>query len=115
MNSLIHTTIEPLIREKIFNNEEEALQEILREYIIRQILNLQKEIKRFEKKYGMRFERFKSYLHERSVLLQSDTLSGDERRVLGQAIMQEENDFLDWKANQEILDSWIGIRKEVKV
>ncbi|MEA2014437.1 MAG: hypothetical protein U9N38_03925 [Thermodesulfobacteriota bacterium] len=34
------------------------------------------------------------------------------RQKLGQAIMQEEDDWLDWKAAQEMLKSWIGVRKE---
>ena len=114
MSSSVNTTIEPLIREKIFNSEEEAIRELLREYILRQISRLRQEINRFERKYSMRYEQFRDYLHERSVLLKSGTLSAEERRTLGQAIMQEEDDCLDWKANQEMLDSWIGIRKEVK-
>ena len=33
--------------------------------------------------------------------------------TLGQAIMQNEDDWLDWKAAQEMLESWIGVRREV--
>ncbi len=61
----------------------------------------------------MRFEQFSDYVHERSVLLKSGDLSTEQRRTLGQAIMQEEDDWLDWKASQEMVESWIGIRKEV--
>ena len=28
---------------------------------------------------------------------------------LGKAVMGEEDDWLDWKAAQEILESWLGI------
>lgn len=115
MIATISTTIEPLIRRKIFNTEEEAIRELLREYILKQIATLRREVGRFERKYGMRFEQFSDYLHERSVLLESGDLSAEQRKTLGQAIMQEEDDSLDWKAAQEMLESWIGIRKEVTV
>jgi len=33
--------------------------------------------------------------------------------VRGTAIMQEEDDWLDWKAAEELLESWLGLRQEV--
>ena len=27
--------------------------------------------------------------------------------------MREEDDWLDWKAAQEMLESWLGVRREV--
>jgi len=75
---LISVAIEPLIGKKIFNTEEEAIRE--REYILRQIAAL-------KRKYGMRFQQFSDYLHERSVLLENDALSIEQR----QTIMQEED------------------------
>ena len=42
---------------------------------------------RFERKYGIRFQQFNDYLHERSVLLENDALSIEQR----QTIMQEED------------------------
>jgi len=113
MSATISAAIEPLIRRKIFNNEEEAIRELLREYILRQIAALRREAGRFERKYGMRFQQFSEYLHERSVLLERDDLSAEQRQALGRAIMQEEDDWLDWKAAQEMLDSWLGLRREV--
>ncbi len=113
MSAKINATIEPLIKRKIFSTEEEAIRELLREYILRQIAALRREAGRFDRKYGMRFEQFSDYVHERSVLLKSGDLSAEQRQTLGQAIMQEEDDWLDWKASQEMLESWIGIRKEV--
>jgi len=113
MSITISTTIEPLIRRKIFNNQEEAVRELLRDYIVRQIAALKRDVSRFERKYGMRFDQFREYIHERSVLLESSDFSEEQRQTLGQAIMQEEDDWLDWKVAQEMLDSWIGIRKEV--
>jgi hypothetical protein len=50
MNSTISVAIEPLIRKKIFNTEEEAIRELTREYILRQIAALKRKIGRFERK-----------------------------------------------------------------
>ena len=113
MDTIISTSIEPLIKRKIFKNEKEAIQELLREYILKQIATLRRRVGRFERKYGMRIEQFNEYLHERSLILESGDISSEQRRVLGQAIMQEEDDILDWKASQEMLESWLGIRDEV--
>jgi len=63
----------------------------------------------------MDFYQVCEYLHERSMMLKSDSLSEDQRQALGRAIMQEEDDWLDWKVAQEMLDNWIGIRQEVAV
>jgi len=105
--------IEPLVRRGIFATEEEAVRELLRDYTLRQITALHQEIARFERKYGMNFTQFSEYLHERSTLLASSQLSPEQRQVLGQAIMQEEDDWLDWKVAQETLEQWLGLREEV--
>ncbi len=113
MSVTINAAIEPLIKRKIFNTEEEAIRELLREYILRQIETLQQEVACFEQKYGLRFQQFGEYLHERSGLLEKGTLSIEQRQTLNQAIMQEEDDCLEWKAAQEMLESWLGLRQEV--
>ena len=113
MGTTISAAIEPLIRKKIFNNEEEAIRELVREYILRQIGALRRRVSRFERKYGMHFQQFSEYLHERSVLIEKSELSAEKRQVLGQAIMQEEDDWLDWKVAQEMIESWIGLRQEI--
>lgn len=115
MSATIGTAVKPLVERKIFNTEEEAVRTILREYVLRQINTLRRQVGRFERKYGMRFRQFSEYLHERSVLLGSGDLSTEQCRTLGQAIMQEEDDWLDWKVAQEMLESWLGIRQEVTV
>jgi len=112
MDATISVAIEPLIRKKIFNTEEEAIRELTREYILRQIATLRRKIGRFERKYGMRFQQFSDYLHERSVLLEKGELSAEQRQTLGQAIMQEEDEWLDWKSTHEMIESWIGLRQE---
>ena len=61
----------------------------------------------------MRFEQFAEYLHERSLLLEEGDLSPEQRQILGRAIMQEEDDWLDWKVAREMLESWLGLHREV--
>ena len=97
MNATISVAIEPLIRKKIFNTEEEAIRELTREYILRQIAALKRKIGRFERKYGMRFQQFSDYLHERSVLLEKGKLSVEQR----QTIMQEEDKWLESEETKE--------------
>ena len=113
MNTAIHTAIEPLIRRNIFTTEEEAVRKIVRAYVLQQIAAIQKEISQFEKKYGMQFEEFCGYLSQRSELLVSTDLSESQRQSLSRSVMQEEDDWLDWKASQEMLDRWLGISGEV--
>ena len=113
MDATVSAVIEPLIKRKIFATEEEAVRELLRDYLLRQIADLQQQAEQFRQKYAMDFQQFSEYLHERSELLESDALSQEQRQALGRAIMAEEDDWLDWKAAQEMLDNWIGMRQEV--
>jgi hypothetical protein len=113
MSSGFALAIEPLVRRQIFASEEQAAREMVRDYVLHQITILQREVARFERKYGMRFERFVEYLHERSTLLETHQLEPSQHQALGQAVMREEDDWLDWKAAQEMLESWLGIRREV--
>jgi len=113
MSVSVSAVMEPLIRRRVFATEEEALRALLREYILQQIAALQREMGRFERKCGLSFERFGEYLHERSVLLETGPLSPEQRQTLGRTLMQEEDDWLDWKVAQEMLESWLGLRQEV--
>ena len=105
--------IEPLVRRHIFVTEEQAARELVRDYVRRQVASLQREVTRFERKYGMHFERFGEYLHEHAALLEASPLEPSQRQALGQAVMREEDAWLDWKAAQEMLASWLGVRREV--
>ena len=113
MPTTISAAIEPLIRRKVFPSEEEAIRKLLREYLLGEIARRRREIRRFERTYGMDFQQFSAYLHERSLLLAEGDLSLEQRRALGRAIMREEDDWLDWKVAQEMLESWLGLRQEV--
>ena len=105
--------LEPLIRRRVFADEKAALRELTRDYVRHQVETLIREARKFEQRYGMSFDRFDEYLHARSTLLTSGELSTEQKRNLGQALMREEDDWLDWKATQEILDSWLSINQEV--
>lgn len=110
MNTSVSAMVEPLVNRKVFATEEEAVRSLLREYILQQVRQLQQELSSLESKYGMSFEQFAAYVHERSVLLEEGDLSPEQRKALGQAIVQEEEDWLEWKINREMLDSWLGLR-----
>ncbi len=54
----------------------------------------------------MSFEQFTRYTAERTAYLRNSTdLSLDERRSLNEEIMLDEDDWLDWKAAEEMLSS----------
>lgn len=115
MDTTVSAVMEPLIKRKIFLTEEEAVRSLLREYVLQQISTLRQELTGFERKHGMRFEQFTEYLHERSLLLEESDLLPEQRQALGRAIMQEEDDWLDWKVTREMLESWLGLHREVVV
>jgi hypothetical protein len=107
------TQVDLLIKRNIFASEEEAISELVREYILRQVDTLQTEIHQFERKYGMNYQQFHQYLHERAVLLEKKSLPANQLEALNVAVMQEEDDWLDWKAARELLENWLGLRQEV--
>lgn len=105
----VHSILAPLIQNQIFTDEETAVRELVQSYIQRQIERLRGEIQTLEEKYGMGYEQFDAYLRERSQLLVDDSLSSEERRSLGQTVMEGEDDWLEWKARRELLDSWLDL------
>jgi len=107
------TQVEALIKRNIFASEEEALQELVRDYVLHQMAVLQDGVLHFERKYGMNFQQFNQYLHERSALLEKKALPTEQLQTLNAAVMQEEDDCLDWKAAHELLENWLGLRQEV--
>lgn len=111
----MYPLIEPLVKRKIFASEEQAIRELVLDYVLHQIAVLEQELAKFETKYGLRWERFEEYLHERSTLLQTGTLTAEQRQALGRALMEEEDDWLEWKATRGLLESWLGLRQEAAV
>ena len=107
------TQVEALIKRNIFASEEEAIQELVRDYVLRQMAVLQDGVLQFERKYGMNFQQFNQYLHERSALLENKALPTEQLQTLSVAVMQEEDDWLDWKSLRELMENWLGLRNEV--
>lgn len=111
MAETLSAVLEQLVRRQVFPSSEEGLRILAQDYLLRQIAAHRREIARLERKYGMSFDRFADYLHQRSLLLQEDNLTPEQRIALGRAIMQEEDDWLDWKAALEVMDAWLGLRE----
>lgn len=110
----VHSVLEPLIQRKIFQDEETAIRELTRDYVLRQIEVLQAGVTAYQHKYRMSFSQFDAYLKQRSAQLAETTLSVEQRQKIVQAVMAEEDDWLDWKASQELLESWLGLNQEIR-
>ncbi len=54
----------------------------------------------------MKWEQFDQYTAARTTTLREANLTAEQRKTLSQAIMQEEDDWLEWKAAVEMRDSW---------
>lgn len=108
------SAVEPLLRRKLFATEEEAINRLVSYYVLRQNSEKQQELLNFERKYGMSFEQFGEYLHGRSRLLDKSDLTDEQRRILGKAVMLEEDDWFDWKVTKEMLESWLGLHTETE-
>ena len=107
------TQVEALIKRNIFASEEEAIRELVRDYVLRQMSVLEQQVLQFEHKYGMSFQQFNQYLHERSMLLENKALPNKQRKTLSAALMLEEEDWLDWKTARELLENWLGLRQDI--
>lgn len=108
MDTTVLTVIEPFVRRGLFSSPEQAVVELAREYVLRQVEHYQQIIEALETKYGMTYEPFDRYLQSRSA-----TLVSHPDPVLNQAVMAEEEDALSWKIAREMLQSWLGLQGEV--
>lgn len=108
--STVATIISPLVKIGIFKSVEDAIQKLVWDYIYRQIIYFQRIVRKMERKYGMDFARFTDYIKERAKNIQSPNLSPQQKKSLSQAIMIEEEDWMDWKVAYEMLDSWLGLK-----
>lgn len=109
----VSSVLQPLIARELFPDEETAVRELALDYVLRQVDTFQGITAAFEQKYGMSYTQFQQYLGERSRLLDSPDLDDGTRRRLGQSVMSEEDDWLEWKAAAEMLESWLGLQREV--
>ncbi len=108
MSDQLTTVIEPFVRRGLFATPEQAIVELARDYVLRQIDRHRATIEKFQNKYGMNYEQFNAYLKSRST-----TLMTAPNPVLGKAVMKEEEDALDWKIAIEMMQSWLGLQSEV--
>ncbi len=106
----VTTILEPFVQRGLFPTAESAVSEMARDYVLRQIENYQKKINELQAKHGMTYDQFNAYLKARSA-----TLAASPNPTLGKAIVAEEEDALDWKIAQEMLQNWLGIKSETRV
>ena len=107
MSYTVTTIVEPFVRRGLFASPEQAVAEMAREYVLRQIKRYQKIIQKLQTRYGMTYEQFDNYLQARCASLQEHP-----DPALNAAVMAEEEDALDWKIAREMLQSWLGLQAE---
>jgi Arc/MetJ-type ribon-helix-helix transcriptional regulator len=107
--------VEPLVRSRAFASAEDAIRTLVRDYILRQIQHYSDRLAALEKGHGMSFEQFSAYLKERSALLANGHLDPEQKRRVAQAVMVEEEEWLDWKIAREFLESWLGLKAEASL
>jgi hypothetical protein len=105
MSSVVRI-VEPLVKHGLYRDTEDALRDMVSDRILREIRHFEGVIRKLEKKHGMDYVQFESYLAERSKRLRRD-------RSIAQALMREEEDSLEWKCAVEMLQSWLGVRARV--
>jgi hypothetical protein len=112
--SEVDKVVEPFVQRGLFETTESAVRGLAQDYILRQIVRYQETIGDLERKYGMDYDQFIQYLKQRAALLQSTTIPPEQRKPLNQAVMLEEEDALEWKIAREMLQSWLGLKREIK-
>jgi hypothetical protein len=105
--------LNPLVRRGLFSDVEHAARSLVRNYVLQQIDLCRKEITEYETRHSMSFEQFTRYTEKRTEQLrQASNWSETQRSALAQAVMQDEQDWLEWKATEEFLRSWLGLQGE---
>jgi hypothetical protein len=112
MHSQVQIILEPFVRRQIFPTTEDAARRLATDYVAKHIQTEQRKITRLERKHGMTFRKFEEYLHQRSKRLKSASLKPIEKKHLGRVIMDEEEDWFEWKAASEMLDRWLTLKKD---
>jgi len=107
MREQIFSVIEPFVRRGLFDSPEQAVAEMARDYVLRQVERYQTIIARLQAKYAMTYDQFEGYVRSRAA-----TFAANPSPELNQAIMAEEEDALDWKTAYEMLQGWLGLQAE---
>jgi len=109
----VETILEPFVKRKLFGSTEEAARKLARNYVLQQIDTYKQRVAEFERKHGISFEQFTRYTAERTARLRNPgDMPPDKRRILSEDILRDEEDWLDWKASEEMLESWLGLKSE---
>jgi hypothetical protein len=105
--------LNPLVRRGLFSDVEHAARSLVHSYVLQQIDLCRKEIAEHENRHGLSFEQFTRYTEKRTEQLrQTSDWSETQRIALAQAVMQDEQDWLEWKATEDLLRSWLGLQSE---
>ena len=95
IDQVIPILTEPLVRTGLYPSSEQALKSIILDYIEHQMAQIEAELKRYEQKYQQTFAEW------------SESLSG-------RATIADEDDWLEWEANLDMLDSWRQVKSEIE-
>ena len=98
--------VQPLVENGLFASEEDAIKNLMTDYTMRQIRHFQQIVNRFKKKYGMDYHQFEAYLQERAKRLKEDP-------NFHAAFLVEEEDALEWKIAEDMLNSWLGLKDHI--
>lgn len=107
MSQNLAEIVHPLVDKGLFESAEDAVKNLMTDYVLHQVEHYQAIIQRLEMKYGMNYLQFNKYLAERVKNLSSDS-------SLHKTIMLEEEDALDWKIATEMLESWLGLERKTQ-
>ena len=109
----VETILEPFVKRKLFGSLEEAARKLAVSYILQQIKTYEHRVAEFEDKHGMTFEQFTRYTAERTAHLRNPgDMPPEKLLILSQDVMLDEDDWLDWKVAEEMLESWLGLKSE---
>ena len=109
----VEAILEPFVERKLFGSLEEAARKLAVNYILQQIDIYKQRVAELERKHGMSFDQFTRYTAERTAHLCNPGNTPPEKLlILSQYVMLDEDDWLDWKVAEEMLESWLGLSSE---
>lgn len=105
MSQNLAEIVHPLVDNGLYENAEAAVKDLMASHILHQIERYRNTVEKFEKKHGMKYFQFEDYLKERAKKLVAEPSSAKR-------FMLEEEDALDWKVANEMLQSWIELKSK---
>lgn len=86
---------EPLVRAGIYPSTEQALKQIILDYVDRRIAWAQTKVRRFEKRHGQSFADY-------------------TRSLTGRATVADEDEWMEWESLLDMLESWRKVKTEIQ-